>query len=251
MSAQLLKKFQYLAITSKTNGEEIELTNDIAELHRKKNNDEEKIKLKTALEKQEIKHLLHFTPIKNLKQILKFGILPRDFLEIPCVNKIIMPTFPDQKRMDGHRDSFCVSVSWPNYKMLSFKSNRMDTEWVILKISLKHIEENKCIFFKTNAASFKSRQNKDNTFDQMFYNDDNIRDELNLENYFTTDPQAEVLSSSQISPKWIEALYFKDHSQIVKHTVINLTKQNLLNGIKSIYGSDFFEPRKDFKYWQK
>ena len=247
----IIKDIEHFIITSKTNGIEVEWTNTLTEAMVKKNDDEEKLKLKKVIETKQIKFLLHFTPITNLENILTFGLLPRIILDIPSIQKIIRPTFPDKKRIDGHREAFCVSVSWPNYKMLSSKRNNMDTEWVIIKLNKKHLEEHECMFFRTNAAHFESKRNKNTTLEDMFHNEDNIRDELDLESYFTTNPEAEVLSSSRIDPKWIENIYFRSqtpHSILLTRKLVN--KKLLDRNIIKI-DTKFFEARKDFKYWQK
>ena len=109
----IIKDIEHFIITSKTNGIEVEWTNTLTEAMVKKNDDEKKIKLKKIIETKQIKFLLHFTPISNLENILTFGLLPRIILDIPSIQKIIRPNFPDKKRIDGHREAFCTSISWP------------------------------------------------------------------------------------------------------------------------------------------
>ena len=247
----IIKDIEHFIITSKTNGKEIEWTNTLTQAMVTKNDDEKKLKLKKIIETKQIKFLLHFTPITNLENILTFGLLPRVILDVPSIQKIIRPNFPDKKRIDGHREAFCTSISWPNYKMLSSKRNSMDTEWVIIKLNKKHLEEHECMFFRTNAAHFESRRNKNTTLEDMFYNEDNIRDELDLESYLTTNPEAEVLSSSRIAPKWIENIYFRSQTP---HSIVltnRLVKKNLLDRNIIKIDTKFFEARKDYKYWQK
>ena len=253
----LIQEFNYLSISaSKANKHLVEITNTVNLAKTKKNDDKQRELLKTNIELRDIKFLLHFTPIDNLEKILTYGLLPRDTLEEPANKKIIRAKFPDEKRIDGYSDCFCVSVSWPNYKMLhhkmlSSKSNMKNKEWVIIKINKKHVVEHKCMFFRTNAASFKSRKDKDSNFDDMFYNDQNIRDEINLENHFTTDPQAEIMSSSNIPPSWFENIYFRyqtPHSILLTN---KLVKKNLLDRNIIKIDTKFFEARKDYKYWQK
>jgi len=247
----IIKDIEYFIITSKTNGKEIEWTNTLTQAMVTKNDDEKKLKLKKIIETKQIKFLLHFTPITNLENILTFGLLPRVILDVPSIQKIIRPNFPDKKRIDGHREAFCTSISWPNYKMLSSKRNNMDTEWVIIKLNKKHLEEHECMFFRTNAAHFESRKTQNMKLEDMFYNEDNIRDDLDLESYFTTNPEAEVLSSSRITPKWIERIYFSSHSNHAKLLERRLKQKKLLDNIPVSFDSIYFNPRKDYKYWQK
>ena len=70
----IIKDIEYFIITSKTNGKEVEWTNTLTEAMVKKNDDEEKLKLKQVIETKQIKFLLHFTPISNLENILTFGL---------------------------------------------------------------------------------------------------------------------------------------------------------------------------------
>ncbi|MEA3239116.1 MAG: hypothetical protein U9Q94_04990, partial [Candidatus Bipolaricaulota bacterium] len=61
-----------------------------------------------------IKHLCHFTPLQNVPMILEHGLLPRGAVD--RINS--KPLLCDEERWDRQYDASCLSVSFPNYKML-------------------------------------------------------------------------------------------------------------------------------------
>jgi len=234
----------------------LELAKSISETLIIRNTVEKTLEMKSVVTAREINHLLHFTPISNLKNILRLGFVPRKFLEMSGVKEIIKPKIPDPFRYDGRRECFCLSISWPNYKTFYFKRKSMaEEEWVVLKLNIESIVQHKCEFFKTNAASRQARKEGPNNIDELFY-DEGIRQKLNLNNSFTTDPQAEVMSYSRIPPDWIEEIYIERMSQSTNREVRSIIKDNLLqretgNNIKIIEDSTFFGPRKDSWFWKK
>jgi len=52
--------------------------------------------IESVVKARVINELLHFTPIDNLEQILKYGFIPRIYLQN---SKILRATFPDSSRM--------------------------------------------------------------------------------------------------------------------------------------------------------
>ena len=158
----------------------IELAKNIADALEKKNTAAEATLLQQFVRDRGIKYLLHFTPLYNLRSILRLGFVPRKFLEMPGIKETIRPSFPDKYRQDGRRDCFCLSISWPNYKMFWLKRNQMPSDWVVLRINVETIIQNKCLFYKTNAASPESKKLGPNRIEDMFY-DDGIRDQLFIE----------------------------------------------------------------------
>ena len=132
----------------------------------------------------------------------------------------------------------------------------MPSDWVVLRKNVETIIQNQCLFYKTNAASPESKKLGAGRIEDMFY-DDGIRDQLFIEKFHTTDPQAEVLSFSRISPQWIEEIYVNKLTNEVKNEFINLERQELLklydsgSQIKVTEDKTFFGPRKDFHFWKK
>ena len=56
--------------------------------------------------------LFHFTQADNLKNILRYGLMPRGDIEITG----IASEFNDKYRYDDCLDAVCISISFPNYK---------------------------------------------------------------------------------------------------------------------------------------
>ena len=249
------KAFLYDAMARPGTGR-IELAKNIADALVKKNTAAEAALLQQFVRDRGIKYLLHFTPIYNLRSILRLGFVPRKFLDMPGIKESIRPLFPDLFRQDGQRDCFCLSISWPNYKMFFQKRKQMLTDWVVLKINVETIIKHQCLFYKTNAASPKSRRQGPGRIEEMFY-DDGIRGQLRIEKWYTTDPQAEVMSFSRISPQWINEIYVQKLTKEVNREFTHLRRQNLLkrdnsgNRIKVTEDKTFFGPRKDFQFWKK
>ena len=249
------KAFLYDAMAHPGTGR-IELAKNIADALVKKNTAAEATLLQQFVRDRGIKYLLHFTPIYNLRSILRLGFVPRKFLDMPGIKESIRPLFPDLFRQDGQRDCFCLSISWPNYKMFFQKRKQMLTDWVVLRINVETIIKHQCLFYKTNAASSVSRRLGPGRIEEMFY-DDGIRGQLRIEDWYTTDPQAEVMSFSRISPQWINEIYVQKLTKEVNREFTHLGRQNLLkrdnsgNRIKVTEDKTFFGPRKDFQFWKK
>ncbi len=249
------KAFLYDAMARPGTGR-IELAKNIADALVKKNTAAEATLLQQFVRDRGIKYLLHFTPIYNLRSILRLGFVPRKFLDMPGIKESIRPLFPDLFRQDGQRDCFCLSISWPNYKMFFQKRKQMLTDWVVLRINVETIIKHQCLFYKTNAASSASRRLGPGRIEEMFY-DDGIRGQLRIEKWYTTDPQAEVMSFSRISPQWINEIYVQKLTKEVNREFTHLRRQNLLkrddsgNRIKVTEDKTFFGPRKDFQFWKK
>ena len=249
------KAFLYDAMARPGTGR-IELAKNIADALVKKNTAAEATLLQQFVRDRGIKYLLHFTPIYNLRSILRLGFVPRKFLDMPGIKETIRPLFPDQFRQDGQRDCFCLSISWPNYKMFFQKRKQMLTDWVVLRINVETIIKHQCLFYKTNAASSVSRRLGPGRIEEMFY-DDGIRGQLSIEKWYTTDPQAEVMSFSRISPQWINEIYVQKLTKELNREFTHLRRQNLLkrddsgNRIKVTEDKTFFGPRKDFQFWKK
>ena len=132
----------------------------------------------------------------------------------------------------------------------------MLTDWVVLRINVETIIKHQCLFYKTNAASSVSRRLGPGRIEEMFY-DDGIRGQLRIEEWYTTDPQAEVMSFSRISPQWINEIYVQKLTKEVNREFTHLRRQNLLkrddsgNRVKVTEDKTFFGPRKDFQFWKK
>lgn len=210
--------------------------------------------IKSFVESRGIKALVHFTRVSNVPSILSSGLLPID----ECWDNQIYPRLADGVRYDGHRDSICVSISFPNYKM--FYRKQCDDPlagWAILTISPDVLWENDCSFVPGNAASneHKSRNRRDGVgdlvamFSEISINAAGVsvrRDQLNIPLRYSTDPQAEVLIFGGIDRKKIIGIYVKDERSLIK---VESEIKKAGSGIQASVLGKLFEPRKDHGFW--
>lgn len=205
--------------------------------------------IKHFLQKRNIYEILHFTPQDNLGSILDNGLWPRNHLEnLP----ILEVKFPDKVRRDGNIDRYCLSMSFPNYRMFHHKRETLGGRWVVLKINIETIIKHNCLFFKTNAGTSMGLKAGNTTIENLFY-DLNLREALNLPNHYTTDPQAEIQIRSRTPPNLIEAIYTNSKNSDDNFRIIRkiLKERNLENQIKLISSNSYFGPRRDYEYWQR
>ena len=71
----------------------IELANNIADALVKKNTAAEAALLQQFVLERGIKYLLHFTPICNLRSILRLGFVPRKFLDMQALKNLFAHYF--------------------------------------------------------------------------------------------------------------------------------------------------------------
>lgn len=153
-----------------------------------------------VVQRRNIKELIHFTRIENVRSILIHGIIPRDSLPIYCPYAITN----DSVRYDGHTDASCLSVSFPNYKMFyAYQNSDLTKHWAVLSLKpelLWDLNVNEFYFYPSNAAGSSI---KCCPFDSMFGNSSLSDPE---------DAQAEILAFGTISPKHISKVYVKNES---------------------------------------
>lgn len=158
--------------------------------------------------------LLHFTNVENLPLIIENGLL-----SVNTISSLGIPANRnDPHRLDGYLNSVSLSLGFPNYKMFyKYRIINPHKNWVVLGINSNIILEKKCAFCKRNAADHRIRQKPLNdlmtgkAFEEMFQDIDGFpsRESQNLKNYYTTDPQAEILVFDKIDPKYIEYVFLK------------------------------------------
>lgn len=228
--------------------------------------------MEKVIEERNIRHLVHFTRVENLKSIIERGLLPRSYLE----SNNISCSLNDEERLDAHLDSVSCSISFPNYKMFyRLRKRNPDVSWAILLLDTSILKEKRCAFFHTNAARGDSRkvdilniagkdaleslfnENEDwfkiafpviyeryKSFNNILIKKESIRDS-DIPNNYTTDPQAEVLVFDVIEPENIkyvlfnEGEYADEYSKLYPHIDFLPVKK------------EFFSPRIDFVNWKK
>ena len=93
-----------------------------------------------------IRWLCHFTDRKNLPNILKNGLLPRNLLSDTAM-------VSDLLRFDRHVDSLCLSVSLHNHWMLNKKIEQGAIDPCLILLSPRILWEKPCAFYPHNAAT--------------------------------------------------------------------------------------------------
>jgi hypothetical protein len=214
-------------------------------LSRKNTSEEEEEELGNFFEERNIKYLVHFTHWKNLKNILKFGLIPRIFLEENVIRIALSPIFTDNRRLDGVREANCLSVSFPNYRMFYSVSNNYQDDWAIILLDLDVIRRHVCGFAIGNLASSGMRSIEGiRGAEQMFF-DPSLREQLNLPPHYTTDPQAEVLEYSVIPPAWIKEVHLKSSEHLDE-----VAEWDNPYNIDIRVDDRFFRPREDYNHWR-
>lgn len=215
---------------------------------------------KTALIEQfceecAITTLCHFTRIENLQSILQEGLLGRSLLETRGQQFL----FNDPKRIDGHPEAVCLSISFPNYKMFyNFRESKKkegvnDSQWVVLLLDAKVLWELDCAFCQRNAAHNAVRyvpledRKRPKALEDMFGDFYDIKHQsLSIPQNYPTHPQAEVLVFNPIPMQYIKAIYFWDTDAQNQHLPIRTGTVYETSCIDRHY----FEPRSDSKVWK-
>lgn len=152
----------------------------------------------------------------------------------------------DRKRLDGRLDSSCLSISFPNYKMLyQYKNNPPYDRFAVMLFDAKEVSKMNCGYFRTNAAKLNYRKDKwslfNNTdaFKRLF---DGERSEV--EENMPSNPQAEVMVKGIIPVDFIKKVCFEKKEDMIPF--INVCPQ-----IDKIVDEAYFKPRKDWRRWTK
>jgi hypothetical protein len=164
-----------------------------------------------------IPYLVHFTNYKNIKTVLTHGIIPKD--DLVTLSKSVMTN--DMHRWDNCTNAVSLSVSFPNSRMFyKYRQLSLHEKWVVLLINPKVLWEQDCAFCTHNAADSrvtsipvvmrKGLSALKKLFSEI--EDCDTRYKQNLEPFYTTDVQAEVLLFGQVSKKDIIAVTFDDES---------------------------------------
>lgn len=164
--------------------------------------------IKAEVERRGITRLCHFTPSRNLGQILSgtFGVLATRNLE-KDERHIFAPT--DLQRLDRHKDHISCSIEYPNAWYFDKARAReiLFRDWVILFIDPKYLWKDGTRFCARNAAASFGREVRSGhlAFEGLFasrvtgaYGKDYVRT-ARTPDFCPTDEQAEVLIPDMIS----------------------------------------------------
>jgi hypothetical protein len=203
-----------------------------------------------VVEARGLTELVHFTWVENLPSILRSGILPRATLE-GLANR---PRFVDAARHDRRKYCSCLSITLPNYRMLS-KMHKGRTVakrlWAVLVISPEVLVTHRCGFYQRNAALHEYEGERTeyrstaNHLEAMFADEvaGRLRAHLNLRPNLTTDPEAEVLVVGPISPRYIERVLVCD-----EHALETVQMQDL--PCETAVCPALFARRADHRAWE-
>ena len=162
-------------------------------------------KIQEVIQWQNIRQLVHFTRITNLRSIIEYGILSRQEIE----KRKIKVEFNDPQRLDAWPNTSSVSITEKNiYLFPKFveRSKTNENDWFDILINPSILTEKECIFCDTNASNHKfnglrnatSSLKTSEAFKGMF-KEYVIRTELGKptprnkkDDNLTTDPQAEI-----------------------------------------------------------
>lgn len=156
--------------------------------------------------------LFHFTDVRNLESIFEHGIVPRTHPQFQRLNIHRM----DTSRLDNN--GTCLSVGFPNYRMLWSKRIR-ENSFAIVELDTLCLISGNWLAFPTNSATFNHVDRTQfagiQALERIF--EDNVpttrgvpasRENLGIKNGWSTDPQAEVVVNERIDPKFIMEVHF-------------------------------------------
>lgn len=202
-------------------------------------------------QRQNIQHLVHFTHVENLSNILRLGLIGRD--QVREAHRSAKFRINDDQRIDGCPEAVCLSISFPNYKMF-YKYNHMcPEEWVVISLRPEILWELDCAFCCENAASNNVRfipletRRQIKALIELFQDFGRVkRSDLNIPDWFPTNPQAEVLVFNPIHTRYIKKVYYKNYQ----------ARDDGLRNIPFItpelleVDEYYFFPRYDHRFWQ-
>ena len=202
---------------------------------------------------RKVKHLVHFTPVKNLGSILNDGIIPRALLSS---ERDIVIT--DAYRADRHQECSCFTLSFPNYRMLYPKRKKMPFAVVLVDIgALMSSNVESVYFLPTNAAcdevwpritQYTQLRDAKNMFTECYtFKGRSVqRKTLNIPSWYTTNPQAEIMISGVIDTAYIREIHFPNED-VYKSAMINTG--NIPSHIKLVVDETLFSKRADSSFW--
>ncbi|MCX2979076.1 DarT ssDNA thymidine ADP-ribosyltransferase family protein [Candidatus Marimicrobium litorale] len=188
-----------------------------------------------------IQRLVHFTELKNVPYIARYGLIPREYLEQEVVKMALGAGFSDAQRSDGMREYNCLSLTSPNYRMFYKKrTEQKQRRWAVIEFNPEVLTEFFFQFTPTNAASGCLPEAGIKGAENMFELPQ-LRKTLGLEPPETTDPQAEALCDSILPMRAIKNIFVdnkEDADWLVAHEVAAVIERH------------WFKPRRDYSYWR-
>ena len=180
-------------------------------------------------------------------------------MKIPSVHN-------DEQRIDSKLDCTSCSISFPNYKLFyTFREYKFpESSWVVIVLDKDVLfsPSNITYYCQTNAAGVFPRISSAKelctatAFENMFCDSLTTKENkviqrasLQISDYITTDPQAEVLISDAIDKKYIGCICFQKQPDIDEY--ITKYGTDLLEKYDYQIVPGFFDARKDYMFWKK
>ena len=219
-------------------------------LSRSTNSPDVEEQVRSETRRRGIVTLVHFTPLQNVPSILRFGLIPRHYIQYDSIALQLEPEFTDTVRQDGREDHSCVSVTFPNYRMLFNKRNRTKKKFAVLELSTDAIVLHACYFSNRNSARADADVKTSVTGLRGMFGWNGLRKQIGLPRNYTTDPEAEVLDGSVIPPNWVRRVLVENESDR-KQLEAALQKKGVTDATPVETGKNYFAPRFDYTYWQR
>lgn len=201
------------------------------------------------LRQKRIDTLYHFTRTENLENIFRYGIVPRETLD----RRGISSYYNDEYRYDNCLEAVCTSIEFPNYKMFyKLRLENPETDWVVLKLDANILCDFKCAYCWTNAGDASiytvpvEKRMSIEAFLELFDDREGYpkREDLHINDWYPTNPQAEVLVFGTISTDYISAVCFENFEDRKKYLDL------IPIDISAIVNSKVFCPRNDWQAWR-
>ena len=172
----------------------------------------------------------------------------------------------DEQRIDSKLDCTSCSIVFPNYKLFyTFREYKFPgSSWVVIVLDKDVLfsPSNITYYCQTNAAGVFPRISSAKelctatAFENMFCDSLTTKENkviqrasLQISDYITTDPQAEVLISDAIDKKYIGCICFQKQPDIDEY--ITKYGTDLLEKYDYQIVPGFFDARKDYMFWKK
>lgn len=192
------------------------------------------------LNQRGISRLVHFTQLGNVPNIVQFGLIPREYLELELVKLALRGQFTDDKRLDGTPQFNCLSITSPNYSMFYKKRQRLSGRWAVIEYDAQVLARLYFAFTPSNAASKGAAPAPGVSGAERLFMRPDLRARLGLMPHEPTDPQAEGLCDSLLTKEHILGIYVE-----AAEDVIWLKRK----GIISHVNGEYFKPRRDYGFW--
>lgn len=200
--------------------------------------------------------LYHFTPLKNLENILKLGLVAQWSLAFGVTNAVgIDDSRPDPRNL-------CFSIGFPNYKMFYSKRQASPMAYAVLELKPTILTEKEWLALPTNSSRrllrgqmqdapgvLRSYEALKLLFMSHLGTERGIveRSNLQIPSSYTTDPQAEIQVESEIvESRYIHKVHFETDGDLASFSA----GSTHASGFELVCSPVLFDKRQDWRFWQ-